>query len=153
MQTHGDVRHAYEMTEEVQQIYRTYMNLHTELIPYIQKYSKIACETGIPPVRHPVLKYTNDPGVRSLNDEFMLGDALLIAPILEEKTFQKEVYLPAGNTWTNLLTGEVVEGGKTVTVAANLGQVPVFMNNASADVAELAPVFGGINWNAIKNWK
>jgi hypothetical protein len=40
-----------------------------------------------------------------------------------------------------------------VTVAANLGQVPVFMNNASADVAELAPVFGGINWNAIKNWK
>jgi len=153
MQTHGDVRHAYEMTEEVQQIYRTYMNLHTELIPYIQKYSKIACETGIPPVRHPVLKYTNDPGVRSLNDEFMLGDALLVAPVLEEQTFQREVYLPAGNTWTNLLTGEVVEGGKTVTVAANLGQVPVFMNNASADAAELASVFGGINWNAIKNWK
>jgi len=77
----------------------------------------------------------------------------LVAPVLEEQTFQREVYLPAGNTWTNLLTGEVVEGGKTVTVAANLGQVPVFMNNASADAAELASVFGGINWNAIKNWK
>ena len=152
MQTHGDVRHAYEMTEEVQQIYRNFMNLHTELIPYIQKYSKIACETGMPPVRHPVLKYLNDENVYNLNDEFMLGDALLVAPILEEGKVERDVYLPAGS-WTNLLTGEVVDGGKTVTVAANIGQIPVFLDNTSADVAEVKPVFEGIFWKQIKNWK
>ena len=94
MQTHGDVRHAYEMTEEVKQIYRNFTRLHTELIPYMQKYSKIACDTGMPPVRHLVLKYMNDVKVYDLIDEFLLGDGLLVAPILTKDTFEREVYLP-----------------------------------------------------------
>ncbi len=150
MQTHGDVRHAYQMTEEVQNIYRNYLKLHDELIPYMQKYSKIACDTGMPPVRHPVLKYPTDKNLYSMTDEFFLGDALLVAPVLTEQTFEREVYLPAGS-WTNLLTGETVEGNRTVTVKANLGQIPVFLDNNSTDVAELAPIFKGANWTAIKN--
>ena len=152
MQTHGDVRHAYEMTEEVQQIYRNFMGLHTELIPYMQKYSKIACETGMPPVRHPVLKYLKDTNVYDLIDEFMLGDALLVAPVIVKDAVERDVYLPAGS-WTDLLTGEVIEGGKTVTVKANLGQIPLFLDNNSPDVEELMPVFNGLFWNEIKNFK
>ncbi len=150
MQTHGDVRHAYEMTEEVQGYYRNYLKLHSELIPYMQKYSRIACDTGMPPVRHPVLKYPADKNVYSMTDEFFLGDAILVAPILTEQTFEREVYLPAGS-WTNLLTDEVVEGGKTITVKASLGQIPVFLDNNSPDAAELAPIFAGKNWTAIKS--
>ena len=152
MQTHGDVRHAYEMTEEVQGIYRNFTRLHRELIPYMQKYSRVACQTGMPPVRHLVLNYPTDACVYDLIDEFMLGEALLVAPILTENTSMRDVYLPAG-CWTNLLTGECVEGGKTVTVAANLGQIPVFLNNCSKDAKELLPIFEGQNWNQIKNWK
>ena len=93
-----------------------------------------------------------DENVRDLIDEFMLGDALLVAPILTENTFSREVYLPAGE-WTNLLTGEVVSGGTRVNVQANLGQIPVYLNNDSKDVAELLPIFEGQNWNQIKNYK
>ena len=118
----------------------------------MQKYSKIACETGMPPVRHLVLNYPTDQNVYDLIDEFMLGEGLLVAPILAENTFERDVYLPAG-CWTNLLTGECVEGGKTVTVAANLGQIPVFLNNDSKDAKELLPIFEGQNWNQIKNHK
>lgn len=149
MQTHGDVRHAYEMTEEVQEIYRNFTHLHKELIPYIQKYSEIACKTGIPPVRHPVLKYFKDPNVFDLSDEFLLGDALLVAPILTENTTQREVYLPAGS-WTDLLTGEAVTGGQTVRVHANLGQLPLFLDNGSPDASELMPIFAGLTWHRIK---
>ena len=152
MQTHGDVRHAYEMTEGAQQIYRNFTRLHTELIPYMQKYSKIACDTGMPPVRHLVLKYMDDVKVHDLIDEFMLGDGILVAPILTGDTWEREVYLPAGS-WTDMLTGEVIEGGKTVVAKANLGQIPVYLNNDSADKAELLPIFEGQNWNQIKNWK
>ena len=152
MQTHGDVRHAYEMTEEVKQIYRNFTRLHQELIPYMQKYSKIACETGMPPVRHLVLSYPTDQNVYDLIDEFMLGEGVLVAPILAEQTFERDVYLPAGS-WTNMLTDEVVEGGKTVKVAANLGQIPVFINNNSADACELFEVFRNQNWKEIKNHK
>ncbi|MBQ9773147.1 MAG: glycoside hydrolase family 31 protein [Clostridia bacterium] len=151
MQTHGDVRHAYEMTDGVQDIYKNFTRLHAELIPYMQKYSKIACDTGMPPVRHLVLKYANDEKVYSMIDEFLLGDGLLVAPIITAQTFEREVYLPAGN-WTNLLTGEKVAGGQTITVKANLGQMPIFLDNDSADAAELSPIFEGANWTAIKNW-
>jgi len=152
MQSHGDVRHVYEMSEEAKRIYRIYTRLHAELIPYMQKLSRIACKTAIPPVRHPVLQYVDDVNVYDLNDVFMLGDALLVAPILSESTDQREVYLPKG-TWKNLLTDELLEGGKTVTVQANLAQIPVFLNVNSPDANELEPIFGGINWNSIKNWK
>lgn len=151
IQTHGDVRHVYELTEDTQNIYRNFTRLHAELIPYMQKYSKIACDTGMPPVRHLVLQYPTDEKVYSMIDEFMLGDALLVAPIITEQTFEREVYLPAGN-WTNLLTGEKIVGGTTVVVKANLGQMPIFLNNDAADVGEIAPIFDGANWTAIKNW-
>lgn len=151
MQTHGDVRHAYEMTEKTQAIYRNFTRLHNELIPYMQKYSKIACDTGMPPVRHLVLQYTEDVNVHNRIDEFMLGDGLLVAPILSADTFERDVYLPAGS-WTDLLTGKVFEGGQTVKAKANLGQIPVYLNNDSADVAELLPIFEGQNWNVIKNF-
>jgi alpha-glucosidase (family GH31 glycosyl hydrolase) len=82
----------------------------------------------------------------------MLGDALLVAPILTEQTFQREVYLPQG-LWKNLLTDATIEGGKTVTVQANLAQIPVFLNVNSPDATELESIFGGINWTCIKNWK
>ncbi len=150
MQTHGDVRHAYEMTAEVQDIYRNYLKLHSKLIPYMQKLSRIACDTGMAPVRHPVLEYPADKNVYSINDQFLLGDALLVAPILTEHTFEREVYLPAG-AWIDLLTGESVEGGKTVTVKASLAQIPVFLNTKSADAASIAPIFDGEEWTAIKN--
>ena len=151
MQTHGDVRHAYEMTEPVKEIYRNFTRLHNELIPYMQKYSKIACDTGMPPVRHLALKYPCDINVHDMIDEFMLGDGLLVAPILKGDTYEREVYLPAGS-WTDLLTGEVLTGGKTVTAKANLGQIPVYLNNDSADVDELLPIFDGRNWAVIKAW-
>ena len=152
MQTHGDVRHAYEMTEQVQQIYRNFTRLHGELLPYVQRYSRIACETGMPPVRHLVLNYPDDASVYDLNDEFMLGEGLLVAPILTENTFARDVYLPAGD-WIDLLTGARIAGGRTVRAAASLGQIPVFLNLASRDAEELLCIFEGQSWRQIKNYR
>jgi len=105
----------------------------------------------MPPVRHLVLKYPTDEKVYDMIDEFMLGDGLLVAPILTKDTFERDVYLPEGS-WTDLLTGECIEGGKTVKAKANIGQIPVYLNNDSKDVRELLPIFDGQNWNQIKNW-
>ena len=151
IQTHGDIRHIYEMSEDAKELYRIYTGVHSQLIPYISKYAKIASDTGMPVVRHLVLKYLNDANVYGLQDEFMLGDGLLVAPIITEATNARDVYLPAGN-WTNLLTGEKLSGGATVSVKANIGQISVFLNNDSPDAAELAPIFEGALWQKAKNW-
>lgn len=152
MQTHGDVRHAYEMNEDTKEIYRRYTSLRQELIPYVQKVSKEACDTGMPVVRQMALFDYEDKNLYGLETQFMLGDALLVAPILTENTYQKSVYLPKGS-WTNLLTGRTVTGGKKVTVKANLAQTPLFLNNASADAKALKKIFKGANWKKIKNWQ
>ncbi len=151
IQTHGTVRNAYELTEDAQQIYRNFTALHEDLLPYINELVEIACNTGLPPVRHPVLHYQSNTDVRKLEVQFMLGDALMIMPVLSEDPGEVEVYLPEG-TWTNLLTGEVVDGDEYYKVAVNLGQIPVFLNNDSEYADQLRTVFAGEAWTAIKNF-
>ena len=152
IQTHGDVRHVYEMSEEARELYRLYTRLHASLIPYISRYAKEACETGMPVVRHPVLFDAEDANLYDLNDEFMLGEGLLIAPILTEGATAREVYLPRGN-WIDLHTGATLAGGVRVTAQAGVGQIPVYLNANSCDRETLAPIFAGAAWKKIVAWK
>ena len=165
IQTHGDVRHVYNMTEEAQQIAALYTALHEELADYLQEMSKIACETGMPMIRHMVLNYQNDPTVADIDDQFMYGDGILVAPILTgnvksdangrlvlnyASTVTRKVYLPAGE-WIDLNTGDVITSvGQTITVDANLAKVPVYLNTASEYADELQTIFAGETWSAIK---
>lgn len=165
IQTHGYVRHVYQMTEDAQEIAALYNALHEELADYLQKLSKNACDTGMPMVRHMVLEFQNDANVADVDNQFMYGDALLLAPILTCNTRQnedgktvldyastvtREVYLPAGE-WLDLNTGETITStGETITVSANLAKIPAYLNLASADAAELQTIFAGETWSAIK---
>ena len=151
IQTHGDVRHLYQLTEEAQTISAAYTAIHNELMPYIRKISQFACDTGMPMTRHLVLFAPSDKNVYNINDEYMFGDALLVAPILTQSTTSREVYLPEG-TWINLITGEkhvVDANGTTLTVEASMAQIPVFLNAQSADAASLLEVFNGETWQSI----
>ena len=164
IQTHGDVRHIYQMTDEAQELAELYNALHEDLATYLQKMSKIACDTGMPMVRHMVLEYQNDSKVADIDDQFMYGDALLVAPILTcnvkvqngqlvldyASTVTREVYLPAGE-WIDLNTGEKITSvGQIITVDANLAKIPVYLNTASEYAEELQVVFAGEAWTAIK---
>lgn len=164
IQTHGDVRHLYQMTKEAQEIAALYTSLHEELADYLQELSKIACDTGMPMIRHMILEYQDDPNVATLEDQFMYGDALLVAPILtgNSKTVNgntvldyasvvtRTVYLPEGE-WIDLNTGEtIVSNGMTITVDANLAKIPVYLNTASEYAEQLQQIFAGETWNAIK---
>ena len=166
IQTHGDVRHLYHMTEEAQEIAALYSSLHEELADYLQQMSQIACDTGMPMIRHMILEYQNDANVADIDDQFMYGDALLLAPIMTCKTstdergrtvldyastITREVYLPAGE-WIDLNTGEEIHltEGKTITVDANLAKIPAYLNTASEYAEELQEIFNGETWSAIK---
>ena len=163
IQTHGYVRHVYQMTEEAQTIAALYASLHEELADYLQELSKIACDTGMPMIRHMILEYQNDANVANVDDQFMYGDALLVAPILDCKTkwesgkmyldyastITRLVYLPAGE-WLDLNTGEtIVSAGKTVTVNANLAQIPLYLNLESNYAEQMQEIFAGETWQAI----
>lgn len=88
-----------------------------------------AAATGMPVVRHLFLHYPHDPQVRGMTyEQFLVGDALLVAPVLDPGAEQLVAYLPAGQ-WVHAWSGTTFglpDRGQEVVVAAPLGQPAVF---------------------------
>ena len=100
IQSHGFVRNAYDFDATTQAHYRKYMAIHAALSNVVAKLNRRAAETGEPPVRPLVYRYPEDPKTWDVFDEFLLGDALLVAPSFSEKP-RGDVYLPTGD-WERL---------------------------------------------------
>lgn len=81
--------------------------------------------SGAPILRHLMLVFPEDEQTWNVSDQFMIGDSLLVAPVLEEGAATRSVYFPAG-TWFDVWTGESVEGGQRVVVDAPIGSPPAY---------------------------
>lgn len=68
-----------------------------------------------------------DPTGYEIDDQFLFGPDILVAPVLEEGVRNREVYLPQGTSWTDACTGERYEGGCTVVAAAPLERISLFL--------------------------
>jgi alpha-glucosidase (family GH31 glycosyl hydrolase) len=112
--------------EETLALFRTYAELHTALKPYLYHYAEVAHREGLPIVRPLFLNYPGEAETYALDDQYLLGDELLVAPVLEPDQVERGVYLPAGR-WRYYWTGEVHEGPGEVTVPAPLHQIPIFL--------------------------
>jgi len=77
------------------------------------------------------LDFPNDPKVADLRDEYMFGPAFLVAPVVEQGATSRSVYLPAGADWYNFWTNERFHGGQTITVAAPIDTLPLFVRAGS----------------------
>jgi alpha-D-xyloside xylohydrolase len=77
------------------------------------------------------LDFPSDPVCFDVDDEFMFGPDYLIAPVMDQDTTSRMVYLPCGEKWTNAWTGETFEGGSRVKVNAPLAIIPVFTRGDS----------------------
>ncbi len=131
IETHGKVSRSYDFDSATKNIYRIYANMHDAMRPYLVEFGKIACETALPLMRALVLYDQKDERCQSTWDEYMLGDAFLVAPVLNKGARSRSVYLPHGS-WTDLYTGEVYRGGQTLLAyQAPIGKIPVFINNDS----------------------
>jgi len=84
-------------------------------------------KTGIPLMRPLLLdpEFMTDPNVRNMNDQWMIGSDLLVAPVIERGSRTRTVYLPVG-TWTELRTDRIYEGPVRVTVDAPIESIPLF---------------------------
>ncbi len=105
--------------------------LYVALAPYRRALIAEAGATGLPLQRPLFLHFPQDPIALATEDAFLLGPDLLVAPVLAEAAHEWPVPLPASADWTHLWTGETYRGGKRVTVAAPLGQPPVFYREGS----------------------
>ncbi|MFC4302605.1 alpha-xylosidase [Cohnella boryungensis] len=95
--------------EEAVDVLRFFTKLKLRLMPYLYGQSVISSKQGIPMMRAMLLEFGDDPTVDQLDRQYMLGDALLVAPIFNPEG-ESIYYLPRG-TWTHFLSGEQVQGG------------------------------------------
>jgi alpha-D-xyloside xylohydrolase len=111
---------------------RRYGRLRYSLIPYLLAAADQAARTGIPLMRPMPLEFPDEPHVDALEDQYMLGDDLLVAPVLVPGARRRPVWLPAG-TWYPLEgRPRPVEGGRFVDAPAPLERIPVFVREAAA---------------------
>ena len=115
--------------EEASEVVRFFTNLKCRLMPYIYQKSVEAHEEGIPVMRPMVFEYPNDPAARYLDQQYLLGESLLVAPVFREDHVA-EYYLPEG-TWTDLLTGETKEGGRWYQGTYDYFSMPLYVKENS----------------------
>ncbi len=100
------------------------------MLPLLYRAALEAHETGLPLVRPLWLSFDDVPAGAG-DSQFLVGDALLAAPVLEAGQTRREVWLPPG-TWVDWSTGDVHAGGRTVVVDAPLGATPLFVRGGAA---------------------
>jgi alpha-glucosidase len=131
----GD-HYPWSFGPEVLAIARAALELRYRLLPYLYTAFREASETGAPVQRPLVFDFQDDARAAALDDEYLLGDALLIAPVLDAGRTSRSAYLPRGD-FVDWWTKTMHRGGVDVTVPAPLGLCPMFVR-AGAVIPMLA---------------
>jgi len=129
-------REPWAYGERAEGIVRRYVELRYRLLPYLVTEAHACAGRGTPLVRAMVLDFPHDRTARGLDDQYLLGRALLVAPVLDARE-ERDVWLPEG-TWVDFWSGERVEGGRWLHVHAPLDHVPLWVRGGS--VLRLGPV-------------
>ena len=112
--------------DETLAVFRAYARLHTALKPYLYHYAEIASQRGLPIVRPLFLNYPDESITFSLTDEYLLGDEVLVAPVIQPGRREQQLYLPTGK-WRDYWSGSVHVGPGWTTVATPLRRIPLFI--------------------------
>lgn len=114
----------------VERICREAVELRYRLLPYIYSSFITSTETGAPVQRPLLYDFQDDLLAMGVEDQYLFGDSLLVAPVCAPKQTHRSVYLPAG-TWIDWHTGAVRAGQRFVTADAPLDRIPVFARGGS----------------------
>ena len=136
----GAANEVWSFGETEYEILRHLLFLRERLRPYVMEQMRIAHETGLPPMRPLFLNFPADPVCWEIKDQFLLGDDVLVAPVLTEGARERDVYLPAGPQWRDAWTGAPVTGGQWVTAAAPLEVIPAYVRGRAEPFGPLGSI-------------
>ena len=124
----GADNEVWSFGEEAYGILTDHLFLREKMKPYITELMTDAHTKGTPVMRPLFYDFPEDAKAWEVEDQYMFGPDVMVAPVLYANQRERQVYLPAG-TWKQLFTKEVYEGGKICEVAAPLAYIPVFVRN------------------------
>lgn len=134
--THGNQnqqRQPWFYGGTAEEVAKSSMTWRYSMIPYMYAYERQAYDSGVGLVQPLTFDNPTDENVVNLTDEWMFGDGLLAAPVLEEGAGSRDIYLPAG-TWIDYNRGDVYEGNQTINYEVNdddWTDVPMFVKQGA----------------------
>ncbi len=140
----GGPNEVWSYGDEVYEILAGILRLRGRITPYVLEQMASAAERGVPPMRPLWFDFPDDANSWDIEDEYLFGPSVLVAPITSFGVRSRSVYLPEGAAWTNAYTREVHDGGQWATVAAPLEHLPIFLRDGAVGLPSLDPDPGPI---------
>ena len=127
--TSGQDNEVWSFGEDNYEILKKYLFIREKLRPYIRECMERAHTKGEPVMRPLFFDFCTDLKSWDIDDEYMFGPDILVAPVLSEGAESRKVYLPGGVKWRESSTGRVYEGGQTASANAPIDIIPVFIRD------------------------
>ena len=137
------------ISESFTDAFRACAEMKYKLMPYVWEQAKECSQLGLPMVRALLVEFPHDQGAWYVEDEYMFGSKMLVAPLLESGN-SRNVYLPKGK-WIDYQTGKVYEGGYQTIEAGAIPCIILVKDGSVIPHAPLAQRTDQIDWNAIYN--
>ena len=152
MRSHGSGtdRAIYQFGKEGESYYdviNRYIHLRYALLPYIYSTARRVHADDYSFMRAMGIAYPQDAATRELKDQFMFGRDILVAPVVKAQATKRSVYLPKGNGWTDIWSGEKYEGGQKVSRDVNLALMPLYVRQGT-----IMPWGPTVQYSAADNW-
>lgn len=117
--------------EQYLHVVREAVNFRYRLLPYLYTLANEAHTSGLPIMRPLFFEYPDDDQTYTINDQFLCGKGLLVAPVVRPQQSHRLVYFPRGK-WQNIFNGEIYEGPLHTAVQTPLENIPIFQNVSTA---------------------
>ena len=127
--TSGQDNEVWSFGEDNYEILKKYLFIRERIRPYVKECMEHASQTGEPVMRPLLFDFPQDKQAWEVEDAYMFGRDLLVAPVMEPGVSARAVYLPEGCEWTESATGKTFLGGQTVEAYAAIDTIPVFVKN------------------------
>lgn len=127
----GAPNEVWSYGDEAFGIFKKYMLMRERLRPYITRLMQEAHALGTPPMRPIFYDFPKDRAAWSVEDQYMFGPDLLVAPVLHEGERTRRIYLPEEADWTECATKKVHKGGQWITSEAPLSEMPLFLRDGA----------------------
>jgi len=152
MRSHGSAtdRAIYQFGKEGESYYdiiARYINLRYALLPYIYSTARKVHADDYSFMRAMGIAYPQDSKTHTLKDQFMFGSNMLVAPVVKSDAQSRKVYLPKGNDWTDIWTGEKHSGGTNVEREVNLATMPLYVPQGT-----IMPWGPKVQYSSQSNW-
>ena len=129
--------------------FRTIDQLKYRLMPYVYAQAKDSSEHGLPMVRALFLEFPDDPGAWNVDDEYLYGSRLLVAPLLHQDETTRDVYLPPG-TWIDYQDGQSYTGGWHKIAAGPIPEIILVRNGTILPRIALAQSTLQMDWSKLE---